>query len=84
MYMYAHVEIGVYPKTYVNYVYTQINQSLGLSVCLPTHPHFIKHLQAGKHQRNAFKSLIYYSDGEKILMFFPPGSELNARITIAF
>lgn len=32
MYMYAHVEIGVYLKTYVNYVYTQINQSLGLSV----------------------------------------------------
>lgn len=32
MYMYAHVEIGVYLKTYINYVYTQINQSLGLSV----------------------------------------------------
>lgn len=60
------------------------NKSIPWSVCLPTHPHFIKHLQAGKHQRNAFKSLIYYSDGEKILMFFPPGSELNARITIAF
>lgn len=35
--MYAHMEIGVYLQTSTNYVYTQINQPLGLSVYQPIH-----------------------------------------------
>lgn len=37
IYMCAHMYIGVYLQTCINYVYTQINQSLGLSVYQPIH-----------------------------------------------